>query len=51
MAVTLNRRVPGDDKFQTNVENEMTYTEEEQTLKQAQKKAADLERQRRTEQT
>ena len=42
MAGTLNRKVPGDDKFQTRVHNELTQTVEEQTLKKAQKNAVDL---------
>jgi len=42
VAGTLNRKVPGDDKFQTRVHNELTQTVEEQTLKKAQKNAVDL---------
>jgi len=44
VAGTSNRKVPGDDKFQTRVQNELTQTVEEQTLKQAQKNAVDLEK-------
>jgi hypothetical protein len=44
VAGTLNRKVAGDDKFQTRVQNELTQTVEKQTLKQAQKNELDLEK-------
>jgi hypothetical protein len=44
VAGTSNTKVSGDDKFQTRVQNELTKTAEEQTLKQAQKNAVDLEK-------
>lgn len=44
MAVTLNGKVPGNDKFQAKVQNEFTWTEEEQTQIEAQKNAAHLHR-------
>jgi hypothetical protein len=44
VASTSNRKVSGDQKFQTRVQNELTQTVEEQTLKQSKKNAVDLEK-------